>query len=114
MATSLVEALDEAAGEVTSLFVARTGQGLGKALLDRAKAGRDRLQLWTFVANDGARRFYRREGFRELGRTDAPALTAPGARPVVAVQNGVRWPFDGEFWPDELTSYRIRIVDRCR
>ena len=26
--------------------------------------------LWTFVANEGARRFYAREGFVEAGGTD--------------------------------------------
>jgi GNAT superfamily N-acetyltransferase len=58
--------------EVTALFVARAarGRGVGAALLGRAKAGRDRLALWTFVANEGARRFYAREGFREVRRTE--------------------------------------------
>lgn len=42
------------------------GQGHGKALLDRAKQGRDRLDLWTFQANTRARAFYRREGFAEV------------------------------------------------
>ncbi|MGV6848340.1 MAG: N-acetyltransferase family protein [Marinibacterium sp.] len=46
------------------------GQGVGKALLDRAKTGHDRLELWAFQANLGARRFYEREGFVEVERTD--------------------------------------------
>lgn len=63
-------ALDEADGFVTSLYAARPGHGVGKALLDRAKEGREHLQLWTFVANVDARRFYVREGFREVEQTD--------------------------------------------
>ncbi|MEM9708813.1 MAG: GNAT family N-acetyltransferase [Pseudomonadota bacterium] len=63
-------AMDEAAGQVTALYVRMPGQGLGKALLDYAKSGRARLELWTFEANRGARRFYRREGFKEIRRTD--------------------------------------------
>lgn len=56
--------------EVTTLYVATPGQGLGKALLDQAKSRRNALELWTFVANEGARRFYAREGFVEIKETD--------------------------------------------
>ncbi len=44
--------------------------GLGKVLLDEAKAATGHLALWAFQANDGARRFYAREGFREVLLTD--------------------------------------------
>ncbi|MGR3491246.1 MAG: GNAT family N-acetyltransferase [Shimia sp.] len=57
-------------GFVTALYVARPGEGLGTRLLDQAKAGRDALSLWTFVANTGAQRFYQREGFQEVRRTE--------------------------------------------
>jgi hypothetical protein len=44
---------------------------VGAALLDRAKAQRSGgLTLWTFVANEGARRFYARQGFVEIGRSE--------------------------------------------
>lgn len=46
------------------------GQGLGKAMLDDAKTRADRIALWTFQRNLRAQRFYCREGFRELRRTD--------------------------------------------
>lgn len=62
-------ALDVDCAEVTALFVARPGHGVGKALLDHAKADRDHSELWTFMANEGARRFYAREGFFEVRRT---------------------------------------------
>lgn len=60
------------AGFLHALYVAceRRGQGVGQALLDRAKAGADRLELHTFQANTGAQRFYARAGFREVGRGD--------------------------------------------
>ena len=60
-------------GQVACLYVARLhrGRGLGKQLLDRAKADRPGgLQLWTFQANAPARRFYEREGFRLAEETD--------------------------------------------
>ena len=58
--------------DVPALYLAPAarGQGGGRALLDHARYGRDRLEFWTFRANTGARRFYDREGFREIARTE--------------------------------------------
>ncbi len=56
-----------------SLYVApaRTGQGIGTALLELAKSLRPRrVGLWVFETNKGARRFYARHGFVEVRRTD--------------------------------------------
>ena len=48
-----------------------TNQGLGTALMERAKAERpEALDLWTFKSNQGAQRFYERHGFRAVGGTD--------------------------------------------
>jgi GNAT superfamily N-acetyltransferase len=61
-----------APGRVEQLYVAAAarGTGVGTALLDGAKAASPGgLTLWTFLANDRARRFYRRAGFVELRRT---------------------------------------------
>ena len=46
------------------------GQGIGKRLLDQAKSKSPELTLWTFQANLPARRFYAREGFREVRQTN--------------------------------------------
>ncbi|MDU8911816.1 GNAT family N-acetyltransferase [Aestuariicoccus sp. MJ-SS9] len=46
------------------------GDGVGRALMEAAKAQSDTLRLWTFVANTGAQRFYLREGFAEVARGD--------------------------------------------
>jgi GNAT superfamily N-acetyltransferase len=58
--------------EVRALYLAPAARGLGwgRRLLDGAKAASPRLRLWTFQANAGARAFYAREGFREVGRTE--------------------------------------------
>ncbi len=61
--------LDEATSMVMALYVSSPGGGLGKALLDVAKEGRSFLELRTFVANTGARTFYEREGFKQVGRS---------------------------------------------
>lgn len=57
---------------IHGLYVARgaRGHGIGAGLMARAKADVDRLELYTFVANTGARRFYTRQGFVEIDRTD--------------------------------------------
>ena len=53
---------------IHALYVAggATGRGLGRALLDRAKAERPALSLRSFAANGPALRFYRRAGFRRV------------------------------------------------
>ncbi|MCK0126844.1 GNAT family N-acetyltransferase [Gelidibacter sp. F2691] len=58
--------------KVHALYVAphARGAGVGKMLLDQSKAVRDTLSLFTFQENDGAQRFYMREGFFEVFRTD--------------------------------------------
>lgn len=86
---------------VHSLYVApaRTGQGIGTALLDLAKSLRPRrLGLWVFETNEGARRFYERHGFVELQRTDGSA-------------NEEREPDIEMVWPDpaSLAGLRGRI-----
>lgn len=59
-------------GDIAAFHVAEThrGRGIGKALLDAVKAEEPRLALWTFQANVDAIRFYAREGFVEVERTD--------------------------------------------
>lgn len=42
--------------------------GVGKKLLDLAKADRDWITVWAYELNDRARRFYRREGLVEISR----------------------------------------------
>ena len=56
---------------ITSLYLdaAARGRGIGAQLLAHAKTAGKPLMLWTSQANDGARRFYLREGFREGRRT---------------------------------------------
>jgi ribosomal protein S18 acetylase RimI-like enzyme len=41
-----------------------TGQGIGGRLLEEAVAGVTEARLYCFQANEGARRFYERHGFR--------------------------------------------------
>lgn len=59
---------------IAGIFVRQGAQskGVGKRLLDRAKAGRDRLTLCVYRRNVRAAAFYRREGFiLEEERTDS-------------------------------------------
>ncbi len=60
------------AAVIHALFIRQDarGKGIGTALIDDAKEKSDHLELWTFVENRGARRFYKREGFSEVERGD--------------------------------------------
>jgi GNAT superfamily N-acetyltransferase len=47
------------------------GAGIGSSLVELAKIQlHPPIRLYTFQQNDGARRFYRRHGFREIELTD--------------------------------------------
>lgn len=46
------------------------GRGIGGILLAQVKARLADIQLWTFQANHGARRFYERHGFIAMEFTD--------------------------------------------
>ncbi|HEY2331244.1 MAG TPA: GNAT family N-acetyltransferase [Acidimicrobiales bacterium] len=51
--------------------VGRFAVGIGSRLVELAKVLRPQgLQLWTFQANTGARRFYERQGFVQVESTD--------------------------------------------
>ncbi|MCH7788979.1 MAG: GNAT family N-acetyltransferase [Acidobacteria bacterium] len=61
------------AGWIDQLYVHpnHTNHGLGSALLLHAQSlANERLDLWTFVSNTGAQRFYLRHGFVEIDRTE--------------------------------------------
>ncbi|WP_240778571.1 GNAT family N-acetyltransferase [Salipiger aestuarii] len=74
--------VDPAEGKVSALYTSRPGAGLGKALLDAAKPGRGTLHLYTHVPNEAAQRFYRREGFVQVGQAlpPEPPETVPEIR----------------------------------
>lgn len=69
----VVGVLATSAGWVDQLYVLpeNQGRGVGRALLEAAKAGSDGdLQLWTFARNARARAFYERAGFVAEEETD--------------------------------------------
>ena len=75
--------VDPIAQKVGALYSLRTGQGIGKQLLDQAKSGRDYLWLTTHKPNTSAQKFYRREGFAATG-VEPP--TPPETLPVIRME----------------------------
>ncbi|MDZ4310282.1 MAG: GNAT family N-acetyltransferase [Cypionkella sp.] len=64
--------LSRAGQQIEALYLvpAARGKGLGRLLLNEAKAACAELTLYTFQANLSAQRFYAREGFTEIARSD--------------------------------------------
>nr|WP_254436209.1 GNAT family N-acetyltransferase [Ruegeria arenilitoris] len=58
--------------EIHSLYLtpAVCGRGIGQCLLEQAKSDQAELSLYAFQANRGACRFYERNGFAEVARSD--------------------------------------------
>jgi putative acetyltransferase len=69
--------LDPGPAKIMGLYVSEPGLGLGKALMDKVKEGRDLLTLNTHEANKPARKFYEREGFRRVRRVTRGADGIP-------------------------------------
>jgi len=61
-------AFNPATSHIGGLYARATGQGVGKALVDQVKQGRDFIWLNTHVPNLNAQRFYKREGFAAVSR----------------------------------------------
>ena len=59
--------LEPETAHIWGFYVGHRGEGLGKALMDHAKEGRDFLKLNSHAANIAAHRFYMREGFQQTG-----------------------------------------------
>ncbi len=74
---------------IWGFYCARTGQGLGKRLMDRAKAGRAYLSLNTHLPNLGAQRFYAREGFETVAEQEPDPVATLGPT-ADRVSTGIR------------------------
>lgn len=62
---------DPSREHIGGFYVAPKGQGYGKRLMDKVKEGRNHLTLNTHLPNEGAQRFYRREGFTPVAEQAA-------------------------------------------
>ncbi len=57
---------NEEPSQIMGLYVASPGKGAGKILLDKAKEGKNFIQLFSHLNNQNAHRFYLREGFSKM------------------------------------------------
>ncbi len=52
---------------------------------------------------------------KELASSNEPAAVAPPQRELPRVEEDeVLWPFEGEYWRDELGTYRYHLGQRCK
>ena len=66
---------------IGGLYSSVFGKGIGKALMDKIKEGRDFLWLNTHEPNRSAQKFYKREGFEEVSNEGAePSNGVPELR----------------------------------
>ena len=77
---------------------------------------------YVFLAVGALKDYDATPGFSEYGYSICDDTHAPRAwealkrfegGPIVGLSGGQLWPFDGEFWPDELPRYRQSIANRC-
>ena len=74
-------AFDPERQRIGGLYCNISGKGIGKALIDRIKEGRDFLWLNTHEPNHAAQKFYKREGFVEVSNEGAePSNIVPELR----------------------------------
>lgn len=50
---------------------------------------------------------------RELDYPNRTSMEPAEGGPIVGLAGGQLWPFDGEWWPDEMAHYRQSIRNRC-
>ncbi len=69
---TLLGFMAESPGWIEHLYLApeAQGRGLGARLVSQAQGRQDRLELWCFAQNLGARAFYERMGFRPVRETE--------------------------------------------
>ncbi len=71
--SDLVAVMVLSSGWIEQLYVhpGHTSRGIGALLVGLAKSRAEgTIDLWTFVSNVGAQRFYERHGFVEVARTE--------------------------------------------
>ncbi|SMX49084.1 GNAT family N-acetyltransferase [Maliponia aquimaris] len=69
--------IDPAERKIGAIYLTRRGKGIGRALMDLAKQGRNFLWLTVFVPNIRAQAFYLREGFAVVDRLPPPSIGEP-------------------------------------
>ncbi|WP_293443213.1 GNAT family N-acetyltransferase [Planktotalea sp.] len=74
-------AFDPKRQRIGGLYANAPGHGIGKALMNKIKEGRDYLWLNTHEPNLAAQKFYKREGFVEVSNEGAePSNNVPELR----------------------------------
>ena len=61
---------DKELSQIMGLYVTERNRGIGKALVNQLKEGKNFIQLWSHSPNIEAHKFYYREGFVQTERNN--------------------------------------------
>ena len=62
---------DKELSQIMGLYVTERNRGIGKALVNQLKEGKNFIQLWSHLPNIEAHKFYYREGFVQTERNNS-------------------------------------------
>ena len=62
---------DKELSQIMGLYVTKRKRGIGKALVNQLKEGKNFIQLWSHLPNIEAHKFYYREGFVQTERNNS-------------------------------------------
>ncbi len=97
---------------VTRAFAVDRGGDLVRARFDRLLTELDELMSQMDTVEVEMLRV-RREGLTEEQRAEAERIRAAGGLRVEVDEEHQVWPFDGEYWRDELPFYRQQVSPIC-
>lgn len=121
--TAKLKAVDTWKGSLLQNFLLENSQQQRNQLVQTAGRGVQRsLKLIEFALEDiegradivqleTARR--EKELLENSHNLEATAASQKLGRPAVPGKNAEYWPFDGEFWPDEVGQYRYTLKNLC-
>jgi hypothetical protein len=95
-------------------------------LVRMKEGGRGEADLIKFVGSDPIFRLFKDKHFNALRKAQIPARVVEAIEDVVAGEENVggsttivgsdslEWPFEGDYWEDEIWGYRSFVKEECK